>query len=292
MPADDIQNKRFTKIYLTLWGVCLLVALVIFTFYKLGFRLSSRFQPVKAGSVELLSNEAGAQIFFDNHEKQIPFQDGRYHIEKVSPGLHSVMLSKQGFWPWAKTINVTADARRSVFAFIFKMGGLPTKPVLSGSAEYADASRGVRQNVVPRVKPYGKTFHPDDSFNLWLEENVPDRKLSYDKSTVLFTENDTIYIGWVSETDPPPHYFCEENPCKLKLPVTVSLETVKSLDFYKGRGDVILFAAGSAIYAIETDRESTQNFQPLYKGTDPYFYESPDGTLYIKDGNSILTTNI
>lgn len=292
MSPDDNHNKRFTKIYLTLWGICLLIALIVFMFYTLGFRLTDDLEPVRVGSIELSASEAEAQIFFDNREKKIALQDGRYLIEKVSPGIHSIMVSKDGFWPWAKTVNVSANTRRTLFAFIFKMNGLPTKPVISGTPEYKSALNGVRQNVVPQVKSWSKAFNVEESFVDWLETNVPNRKLSSDKSTVLFTENNTIYVGWVSETEPIPHYFCEENPCKLKLPVMVSLEKIKSIDFYNNRRDVIIFAAGSTIYAIETDREGMQNFQPLYKGVDPYFYQSLDGALYIKDGNSVLNANL
>lgn len=292
MPPTDIQNKRFTKIYLTLWGICVLVALIAFTFYTFGFRLTGDLEPVKVGSIELLSNESGAQIFFDNREKKVPSDNGVYRIKKVAPGLHSIMVSKEGFWPWAKTVNVMADSHRNLFAFIFKMDGLVTKSVLAETPEYSDAFRRLGQNVVPQVKFGSKPFNAEDSFRDWLERNVPDRKFSLDKSTVLFTENSTIYVGWVSEIEPIPRYFCEENPCKLKMPVTVSEEEIKSIDFYKDRRDIIIFAAGESIYAIEVDREGTQNFQPLYKGTDPYFYQSFDGTLYIKDGNAVLSADL
>jgi len=55
---------------------------------------------------------------------------------------------------------------------------------------------------------------------------------------------------------------------------------------------MIIFAAGSAIYAIEADHAGNQNFQPLYKGVDPYFYENSDGVIYIKDGNSLLRAKL
>ncbi|MDO8482661.1 MAG: carboxypeptidase-like regulatory domain-containing protein [bacterium] len=290
--TEDIHNERFTKIYLTLWGICVLVALIAFMFYTFGFRLTGNLEPVKVGSIELLSNESGVQIFFDNREKQVPLEDGAYNVEKVVPGLHSIMISKDGFWPWAKTVTVTAGARRNLFAFIFKMDGLVTKPVPVGTPEYSAALRGIAQNSVPQVKLGSKAFNVEESFSSWLSDSVPDRKFSLDKSTVLFTENNTIYVGWVSETEPMPHYFCEENPCKLKMPVTVSEEPIKSIDFYKDRRDVVIFTAGASIYAIEVDREGTQNFQPLYKGVDPYFYQTPEGVLYIKDGNSVSSASL
>lgn len=292
MPPDDAHNKRFTKIYLALWGVCFLVALVALSFYAFGFRLTGNFEPVKVGSIEILSNEGEIQIFFDNRDKKVTFQNGAYRIKKVAPGFHSVLISKEGFWPWVKTVAVAADTNRVLSAFIFKMDGLQTKPVPVGEVLYKEALKNIAQNKAPKVRPWSRTFNNEDSFGAWLDESVPDRKFSKDKSTVLFTENNTIYVGWVSETEPVPSYFCEENPCKLKMPVTVSEEPIKSIDFYKERRDVIIFAAGESIYAIEVDREGTQNFQPLYKGVDPYFYQTEEGVLYIKDGNSISSTKL
>ena len=130
---------------------------------------------------------------------------------------------------------------------------------------------------------------PDESLSEWIDINVPSRKLSFDKNTALFIEDNTIYIAWISDNEPPPHYFCQENPCRLKLPVIVSNDEIKAVDFYKGRGDLIIFTTGSVIYGIEADHEGTQNFQPLYKGENLLFYQDDSGVLYIRDGSSILS---
>ena len=101
-----------------------------------------------------------------------------------------------------------------------------------------------------------------------------------------------MYVAWISKTEPPPHYFCYENPCKFSIPVIVSADKIKSVDFYKGRRDVIIFGSGPSLYAIEADQEGTQNFQPLHRGVDPSFFLGSEGVLYIKDGDSILKANL
>ena len=63
---------------------------------------------------------------------------------------------------------------------------------------------------------------------------------------------------------------------------------ITDVEFYKDRADVVIFTSGEVIYAIEADREGTQNFQPLFKGTSPRFYKNETGTLYIQDGNSLM----
>lgn len=264
-----------------------MAGIAAFTLYKFGFRLTNNLEPVKVSSIELTSNETVLQIFLDNKTVQVPDQNGAYRIANVTPGLHSLMVYKDGFWPWAKNVNVGENAPYSVFAFIFPMAGLLTQQIDSGSNEYNLIISDINKNIPPKPKIYNEPS-AEESYAHWVDASIPNRKLSNDKTTALFSESDTIYLAWVSDTEPPPHYFCEENPCKLQLPVTVSIEPIKNIDFYKNKRDVILFSAGSAIYAIEASRENTQNFQPIYKGKDPYFYESQDGSLYIKDGGSLF----
>lgn len=287
-----IPKDKFTRVYLALWGVCIFIGLTAFVFYKIGFRLTGNFSPVKVGEIELSSNQSGLQIILDNREKSVMPKEGLYRITSVSPGLHSLMVSKPDFWPWIKTFEVPANASRPVFAFLFPMDGLPTKVVSPSDPAYEDGLNKIRLNVVPEPKEGYLPYSETESFVSWLSENIPNRKISNDGSTALFVEDNSIYVAWISESEPPPHYFCQENPCKLKFPVTVSVEPIKSVGFFKDRSDVVIFAAGSALYAIEVDREGTQNFQPFYKGDDPYFYESPEGTLYIKDGDSLLKATL
>lgn len=290
--AESDKNQRFTKIYLMLWGLCILTALVIFTLYTLGFRLGTRLEPVKVGAIDLSANETGLQIFLDNRERKALFQNGFYLMKNVTPGAHSLLVSKDGFWPWAKTLTVVQNSTRRLYAFIFPMDGISVKTLSPEMPEYDLARRRFKTMQPPSLKSAYSELLPDASVKEWIALNAPDRIVSSDTSTALYVLDHTIYVAWISDTDAPPHYFCEENPCKLVMPVTVSTAPVKSIDFYKGRPDVIIFAAGNTIYGIEVDREGTQNFQPLFTGTDPYFYQDPKGALYIKDGNSILRASL
>lgn len=289
MPPEN-KSDRFTKIYLLLWGICLVIGLTALIFYKSGFRLGNNFAPIKVGRVELSSNESGLQIFLDNREKKVSVSETTLTLGKITPGLHSLVVSKNGFWPWAKALTVHPNTARRVYVFLFPMDGVTPTKIPVGTTEYASASKLLR-SPAPEAYAFASAPIPDESLVKWLKENVPDFIRSGDKSTALYIKDGTIYLAWISESEPPPHYFCEENPCKLTIPVIVSVQPIKSASFYKDRRDVVLFASGTTIYGIEADHEGTQNFQPLYKGDDPYFAMA-SSTLYIKDGNSILKSSL
>lgn len=290
--ATEIPKDRFTKVYLSIWGLCILVALVAFGLYKSGLRLSNNLEPVRVTAVSITSNVDNPQIYLNNREQKIKSNDGRYVLNNITPGFHSFVISKDDYWPWAKTVSIAENNTRTLFAFMFPMDGIPVTQLSSNMTEYVKADSAIRNLVLPVSKYAGVQFTPDESIAKWLDINIPLRKISRDRSTALYIDNNTIYVAWISDTEPPPHYFCEENPCKLIVPVIVTNTPVKSVDFYKGRSDVIIFTEGGVIYAIEADREGTQNFQPLYKGTNPYFYQDENNVLYIKDGNSIFSSNL
>jgi len=260
--------------------------------YKFGFRLTSHLEPVKVGSIELNASQAVAQIFLDNKQQNPKFVNGRFVMTNITPGTHSLLVSKENAWPWAKIIAVHPNTVSRFYTFMFPMDGLSVKTILPNDSDFSKARDALKFSKLPEPKLGSSPLLPENSLKEWLELNVPDRKISADKTTALFVEDNTIYVSWISESEPPPHYFCEENPCKLRMAVTVSNQPIKSVDFYKGRNDLILFASGGALYAIEVDREGTQNFQPLYKGTDPYFAQTPAGVLYIKDGGSFLSATL
>lgn len=290
MSKED-KESNFSRIYLTLWGICLLVAIVFFALYKFGFRLSSELQPVKVGSVEVMSQGRDSQFFFDNREKIIVEKDGFFGIKNVTPGLHSLMVSQNGYWPWAKTFRVHANTNRTISVFMLPMDGSEKIIVSNELNEYRDAVNKIELSKV-RQSSSITAMSENQSFPGWLFNNFPDRILSTDKTTALFVRDNTLYAGWISDTEPPPFYFCEENPCRMELPIVVPQAEIKSFAFYGDRRDIALFSAGTTIYAIEMDREDTQNFQPVYKGEDPYFYADGKDVLYIKDGNSILKAKL
>lgn len=287
MPRTD----RFTKIYLLLWALCIILAVVALIFYKFGYRLTSNFAPTKIGTIEISSNQSGLKMFLNNREKKPLDESGRYVIRNVIPGVHALIISKDGFWPWSKTFQLNDSETRAFYSFLFPMKGIAVFPLEKG-VEYEQALKFFKTAVLPELKSGSLARKEDESLTLWLEKNVPNYKISSDKSTALFTENSTVRIAWISETKPLARYFCQENPCRLEIPVIVSNLPLGNVDFYKDRNDVIIFAAGAAIYGIEVDRDGTQNFQPLYKGVNPIFYKANDELLYIKDGGSLLRAKL
>jgi hypothetical protein len=49
-----------------------------------------------------------------------------------------------------------------------------------------------------------------------------------------------------------------------------------------------MFSVDNAVYAIDVDKEGTQNFLPVYKGTSPSFIEATSSYIYVLDGDTLM----
>lgn len=280
-------TNRFTKIYLTLWAICVLVGFVAFIMYKQGFRLIKGFETVRVGSVLLSSNEKDLQIFLDNRERKAIVRGDKIIISNIIPGTHTLLVSKAGFWPWTKIVEISSNQSRDAFAFLFPMAGVTLEKIANTSTEYKDIKNQLGVLKLPL------TYNPvnEETGALpqaeWVKENVLNPIFSSDKNSALFVGDNTIYISWVADENPPAQ-FCDKEACQRIFPVTFSTSPVKSVSFFKDRSDIVLFSAGNSIYAIEADHKGTQNFEPIFRGLDPIFTTLPDGTIYVKDGETIF----
>lgn len=66
------------------------------------------------------------------------------------------------------------------------------------------------------------------------------------------------------------------------------IQGVTYADYAPGRTDVILLATKDGIYAVGVEKSDHPNFQPVYKSRNPSFAKAKDGTLYIKDDDTIF----
>ncbi len=69
---------------------------------------------------------------------------------------------------------------------------------------------------------------------------------------------------------------------------SISLQGVRTADYYPGRKDVLLVAVQDGIFAIDAVQNDPRNFQPIYEGASPVFVKTANDVIFIKDGNSLF----
>ena len=198
-----------------------------------------------------------ASIYLDNdlhHD-----EGGRVVLKDVTPGQHTLLVAADGFWPWAKTIEIEDDSTLD-----FGVLALWIKPELHTGTVTMENPEAAKVSMASLPTSEEPAVSADRNVHIWMDENV-------------------IYAAWQGREGKRPAYYC--NPtCSNTLTVFNSDVPIRSLSFFGERSDAILFAAENGIFALELDTRGTQNFQPLYLGTAPIFSLGDDSVL-VYDGN-------
>jgi len=265
-------------------------------------------------------------------------------IEGLTPSSISIIVAKEGHWPWTKNLLIKERFVTEARAFLVSQDITGTT-ILNNA--YTRIYRAPESNVLLLEKQNGSGFlyqfystedhrqlfaisgqsflSSPTPFETFIKHNgdlhllfdvktvkveigssnvratltacpdidptlpaLPHRiiKDSHENSRIWITNNGTrIMAEWMKES-PLPYYFSEK-----ELVVFESPSRIKSIAYYPGRRDIILLAIQNNIFAIELDDRSTRNFQPVYKGRDPFFARAGDA-LYILDGNALLEAHI
>ncbi len=88
----------------------------ILLLYTLGYRINSQFKFGRIGGLYISSPVIGADIIVENRKEKETnmFQSGLF-LQDLAEGGYRVTVTKEGYWPWQKTLNVkeglVAEAR-------------------------------------------------------------------------------------------------------------------------------------------------------------------------------------
>lgn len=87
-----------------------LAGAIAVNFYVLGFRLNSDFKITKTGGIYIYSPEFKSDIYLNSRlKKQTGLIINGVFIQSLNPQTYSVLVAKNGYWPWQKKIPVKEE---------------------------------------------------------------------------------------------------------------------------------------------------------------------------------------
>lgn len=105
-----------------LFVICFLIfiaASIIINFYVNGYRLDSKFNLIKTGGIYVYSPETNSDIYINNQfKKQSGILQNGVFIKNLKPGNYTVLVAKDGYWPWQKKIEVRAETVSEIRAML------------------------------------------------------------------------------------------------------------------------------------------------------------------------------
>lgn len=246
--AKTIMTKR-TKIILGL-SVLVLILILGGVGYKMGYRFGSGLTFGKIGYMEMTASLSQTSIFIDQSKKIVTEKEGEVVKIPFSPSRHSVIISRDGYFPWKKDFNVRSNETVKLSP-LFITANTTGQIITQNDSEYYKIRNSVIKDALPT-------------------KNSP--KVSSDKSTSIWIEEGGIIAKTASTT----------------IGVVQIDSAIRNVDFYKNRSDVVMFSTGNSVYVIEIDDAGNQNFMPIYKGQSPAFIKADEGTIYVLDGTNLM----
>lgn len=250
------RKKLFYLLGLT--GVFIFVVPLLVLFSS-GYRLDSRFRPVKTGGIYLANKEPDIIVKLDKKNiKKAGMFEKNMLIDDLIPKTYYVTVEKDGYKTWNKNIKVEEQKVEVCYPLLIPVKLNPQlvpkylsnvknkdKKQREANEEYSEAMKLFSSND----KRSGKGIIPvseDDKVKKYgLDAN---RKLH--KKVLLFRQKNKIYVKWTG-TDQKRPFFIDSSNEKL---VFFPSKRILSFAFFPGRHDSMLVLLGNhSLYAVEID---------------------------------------
>ncbi len=227
-----------------------------------GYRLQPNMTVSKNGILEVTLPLARTTVFVDDKKLITTETENQTVRLPLSINTHDVIIAREGYFPWMTQVITAPDTTSHI------------NPIL------------VTQNTT------GQIITQKDP-NYWtIRRKIQDTKIPTEanprrgsKGSSVWVKDNTIYVkgaytgGELGEREADV------------FAVITPIDQIRSLDFYKDRTDVIVFASDTGVYAIDAVENATEkvvNFYPLYKGIKPLFEKTENSFLYVLDGENLM----
>ena len=324
------QKKRRLFFLLSLGAFFILVVSV--ALYSLGYRVGSGFQIQKTGGIFVQTTESGATVLINGTQAKTTSLLGEQALVKnLTPGVYTVEVSKDTFYPWRKTLLVapeTVDARDVIL--------IPTTPVINfiatSSPEREDRRYTLRNHTLYERSglkllpvafsvqrywelPKHRTFliqGEDDQWYLNKDpqgladtfDNAPDEpnvvpilaSLLTSKEHIIFDDNENQVIYWDDHTI--GSYWIGQRkdlPQWQKgrgLHVLTMPGSIRNVAVYPKHSDYVLMEMGNAVWAVEMDQAGGQNLIPVYQGSEPHIIGRTSNGISVSDNKKIVEVEL
>lgn len=206
-----LNHKKRRIILIISTAIFVLISAAIFMRSQ-GYVLSNNFTITRTGGLYITAPMANSEIFIDHEKKKTSGIITSYLFnQNLKPGEYSILVAKEGYWPWAKTLTVKEGFVSEAKAFM-----VPENPIgeilLRGAFSGASASNAQKIIMLSEQKnelttlsfylPNENIFLNNDSIttkNLLSPKTISG--ILWEKNSVtLKTDKDIIKITFNLET--------------------------------------------------------------------------------------------
>lgn len=263
------------RIILTLCVLVFLLSTPPLLLYTLGYRWNPIFHLYKTGGLYISSPVTGSKIFVNNKEKKQTniFQSGVF-LQSLRPGKYSILVTEDGYWPWQKNLTIKEQ-------FVTEARAILVSKEPKGKIILWNNFSPLELSKYDEILSNLKTIH--------LSSTTP-RFTPNQKEKLWWDQKDNkVWVEWLGDRDLLPYFFCDDKLCSDEILIFNSRSSIRNVDFYPKRNDVVIIAVQNGIYALEIDGRGGRNIQPIYKGKEPTFttYKN-ESSIYILEEDKLI----
>ena len=138
------KKKRRIIFWFSILAFCVILIPVLL--YSLGYRLDANWKIQKTGGIFIEASQTGAFIYIDGKEnKKTSILSGNALIKNLTPSRHLVVIKKDGFWDWKKTLEIFPETVSSKTALLIPKD--LSAEIVSHSTS-TDASPYLKKNAI------------------------------------------------------------------------------------------------------------------------------------------------
>ncbi len=275
-------SRRTRMVYLGVFIIIFFVSIPIAIFYAIGYRFSEfGGSLVPTGGVYVSVPTSGATVSLNGEEKGTTglFNRG-FYIDNLSSGSYAVHVSRDGSYPWYRTLVVVSGIVTDVRALLVPQQIEPIRLVRGTTANTSSTTRAV---LPTQYDANLALFSPAKTTKTATTTRVlPDDTQG---GFELFVSGGDAHVHWSQSTSTIPSVLCiKPLSCVHDLYLKKGKETITYARFWGG--GVVYTTKESGIYLAEIDVRPTPLTVPLYLRPGAQFRLLGD-SLLIKDASTL-----
>lgn len=229
----------------------IIISIVAIVSFAYGYRIQPDLRIAKNGILEITLPLKNTVVYSDDKKLTTTAADNQTVVIPLSVKTHDIIIGREGYFPWMAQAAIQSEEKTTLHP-IFVTQNTTGQIITQKDPQYWK----IRAEVTNTKLPTEATPKIANGVSVWVKDN-----------TIYLKENDIV------------------------KKIITPKDTVRSLDFYKDRTDVIIFASDAGVYAMDAVENATDkvvNFFPLYKGAKPIFEKTDNSFLYVLDGENLM----
>jgi len=229
----------------------IIVSIAAIVGLALGYRIQPNMRIAKNGTLEITLPLRGTVVYSDDKKLITTVEENETVRISLPVKTHDIIIGREGYFPWMAQATIQ-PAQTLILTPFFVTQNTTGQIITRTDAQYWN----IRSQVINTKIPTEATPKTLRDVSIWITDN-------------------TIYLKKDNQVQE----------------IITPEDTVRSLDFYKDRTDIIVFATDTGVYAMDAVEDALNNvvnFYPIYKGVNPLFQKTDNSFLYVLDGENLM----